>query len=218
MGIKGRKRIIGNLWFGRGDLPDQGRLPGIGLSDQPHIRQHLHLQAQIARFPRRPPRGLARCAVSTAFKPGIAQPMDTPFRHQQLVTGLDQITDQLARLQLIDARPQRHVDQQVIGGFADAVSAHARLTVPGAKQAGMAKIHQGIQTFVHHQVDTAAVTAVTAVRAAAGDIFLPPETEAAVPSFAGLDPDDCFVYEFHFPSLVICQLPVVHLTLRLITY
>ena len=55
--------------------------------------------------------------------------------------------------------------------------------------------------IVHNKDDVAALTAVTAVGAAGGDIFFPMEADLAVAALTGFDPDFCNIYKHGFPSL-----------------
>ena len=69
----------------------------------------------------------------------------------------------------------------------------------------VAKVDEGVQAFVDLGDDVAAVTAVAAVRAAARDVFLPTEADAAGAAVAGFDVDFCLIEKPHFFATCLNQ-------------
>jgi hypothetical protein len=60
-----------------------------------------------------------------------------------------------------------------------------------------AEIHQGVKRFVPNEIDTAAVTPITAIWAATFNIFLAPETQAAATTVSCFYLYAGFIDEFH---------------------
>src|SRR6185295_2209781 len=86
---------------------------------------------------------------------------------------------------------------QVLPAGAVLVLATPVLAASGAQVPRVGQIEQGGEPRVDGQDDVTAVAAITAVRAAAGDVLLAPEADAAPPAVAGFDPDSHFVHEPH---------------------
>ena len=128
--------------------------------------------------------------------------MKTATRHQQALIRLDQIANQFTGIGVVSHRPDRHDHGQIGAASPGTIGAPAVLAALGAKPPGKTVIGQGIQFGVGPQVDTAAIAAIAAVGTAEGNVFLPPEADAAVAAVAGLDPDDDLIDEFHG---VLCE-------------
>jgi hypothetical protein len=69
---------------------------------------------------------------------------------------------------------QRHLDIQVFTTFAGAIAATTTFTAFSLETPREAKIGQGIEIGVPNQIDTAAITAVTAIRTTEFDVFFAP--------------------------------------------
>jgi hypothetical protein len=82
------------------------------------------------------------------------------------------------------------------------VSTGPALTTLGLELTSHAKIGKRVQRRIGCQVYAAAMTAVTAIRAATFYVFLTAKTQATVTTVAREYPDCCFVDEFHFRILV----------------
>ena len=67
----------------------------------------------------------------------------------------------------------------------------------GAIDGMKTEIDQGVQIGGGHQIDAAAIPAVAPVGSAKGDVFFPPEADAAVAAVAGFDSNSRFVNKFH---------------------
>jgi hypothetical protein len=123
--------------------------------------------------------------------------MEAAVRDDQPLAIPDQVTDQFIGILFMHQCPDRYLDDQVFTGLAGTVSSPAVFTPPGNKLAGMTKVDQGIDGTVSFQVDTAAITTITAIRPAKGYIFLAPETDRTVATIAGTDFNGCFIDKFH---------------------
>ena len=78
-----------------------------------------------------------------------------------------------------------------VGGGKTARNRLIRLTPMG--RALMAEIDQGVDVFVGHDPDAAAVAAVTAIRPAKRDELLAAKADTAIAAITGGDQDFCFV-------------------------
>jgi hypothetical protein len=63
------------------------------------------------------------------------------------------------------------------------------------------KVDERVDAVGDLQVDAAAITAVTAIRASAGNKLLSPETQAAIAAAAGFDPHIDLIDELHRGNL-----------------
>jgi hypothetical protein len=59
------------------------------------------------------------------------------------------------------------------------------------------KINQRVQRRIASEIHTAAIAAITAIRAAQFDIFFSAKTKTAIAPFTSVNPDGCFVYKSH---------------------
>jgi hypothetical protein len=59
------------------------------------------------------------------------------------------------------------------------------------------KIHQGIYVFHGNQIHTAAITAITAVRAAQGDVFFASKTNRAITTVTRFYANFCLINKSH---------------------
>jgi hypothetical protein len=129
--------------------------------------------------------------------------MEAASGNQQTLAIPDQVTDQFFGILFMHQRPDRHLDGQILTGPAGTVSALAVFTPPGNKLACMTKVDQGIDGTVCFQINTAAITTITAIRPAEGNIFLAPETDCTVAAIAGTDFYGRFIDKFHGVTAVV---------------
>ena len=141
--------------------------------------------------------GLPRGTVGGTLETGVAQPVKAAPCHQQPLAVTHQITDQLTGILLVHEGSHGHLDDEVRTGLAGTVLAHPVLAAFRQKFTAMPEIGQGIHGAIGFKIDTAAVTAITTVRTAEGNVLLAPETDAAIPAVSGAHLDGCFVDEFH---------------------
>ncbi len=93
--------------------------------------------------------------------------------------------------------PHRYGNLDIFATASGPVAAHARLAVIGFEASLRTKVRQRVESLVADQVDTATVTTIATVRAAARNKSLATETDAAVAAVAGGDADYRFINEFH---------------------
>jgi hypothetical protein len=62
----------------------------------------------------------------------------------------------------------------------------------------VAKIDQGVERIITQEVDATAISTIAPVGPAFGDIFLAPETHAAITTFSGFNGNFGFVDKFHW--------------------
>ena len=58
-------------------------------------------------------------------------------------------------------------------------------------------VDQGVEVLVGQQIDVAAITTVATIRSPLGDIFFTAETDTAVATIPGFDPDQHFIDKLH---------------------
>src|SRR5688572_11386129 len=77
-----RKRVVGDLRFGRRDARDQRRLAGVGKTDQADIGKQLQLQPQVELFAVLTRLMLARCAVRRRREVSVAETAAAALRNE----------------------------------------------------------------------------------------------------------------------------------------
>ena len=95
----------------------------------------------------------------------------TAIGHLLALARLGQITDQLARINIVYNRPARNPDFEVVAGSAGLVSPGTALTTLGFEFAANAKIRQRIERNIRNKVDATSMTAVTTVGPASFNVF-----------------------------------------------
>lgn len=100
-----------------------------------------------------------------------------------------QVSDDKTALGVLDDRPQRHLDDEVLGILAVAEACAALAALVGGVLALITEVHQSGEVVVHDEDDVAAPAAVAAVRAASGHELLTMEAHSAVAALAGMEPD-----------------------------
>ncbi len=111
------------------------------------------------------------------------------------VAGSDQVAKEHAGRLVTDNRAGRNFQEQVRSAASVLVLAFASLAVFGRADWFRPEVQQCHQVGVGPQMDGAAVAAVAAVGAAAGDVLLPAEADAAVAPFAASHVQCRFIYE-----------------------
>lgn len=110
-----------------------------------------------------------------------------------------QVTDLLVGVDVDHHSADRHGNHLVLATLAVHLPAHAVLAALRLEAALMTEVNQGVQVFIGHQPDTAAIAAITTVRPAQRNELLATEADAAVAAITGDDLDFCLVYKFHDP-------------------
>ena len=127
----------------------------------------------------------------------IAQAAPPAFGDQQARLMRQQLADELFGIGIGHPCTHGHPDLQIAAVAAGHLFAHAVLATFRLKATPMTEIHQGIQSFVGYQIDTATLTAVTAIRTAARDVFFTPEAGGTIAAISRVYLDDDLVDEFH---------------------
>src|SRR5690606_33118362 len=94
---------------------------------------------------------------------------------------------------LVDHGARRHFKRHVHTSASGLVRPLSMRAASGLELGVKPVVHQGVVMGAGHEVHRAAISAVSAVRAASGDEFLAAEAQAAVAAVAGLDRDLYFV-------------------------
>jgi hypothetical protein len=131
----------------------------------------------------------------------VAEAAAPAARDHDLLVGRDEIAEQLSGGVLIDRRPGRYREDQVVTGPAVALRARASPAGDRPEVVGVAEVAEGRLAGVDPQIDRATPAAVAAVGAAARDVGLAPECRGAVSAVTGAHPDLDAVEEHRPDSL-----------------
>ena len=150
---------------------------------------------------------LARRAIRSRRKPGVAHAAATAFRDQDALAFPGQIGDQAVRridlrCSFGDQRPDRDGELEIGAAVAGAVRAHAVLAPLGLEFRMKSEVDQGVDVRAGDQVDRPAVSAVAAARPAARHELLAPEGQTPATAMTGLDVNVDFVYKHAVGDLV----------------
>jgi hypothetical protein len=107
--------------------------------------------------------------------------------------GIRHVFDNTAALPVPHQRTARNTDDEAFTVFAGAAFALTILPVAGGVFSFVAEIQKGRHMVVSDEYNVAAPAAVSAVRSAGGNIFLPMEGYGAVASVSGRDGDIDFI-------------------------
>jgi hypothetical protein len=140
---------------------------------------------------------LSRRPVCAALESGIAETTTAAFGDLLALSRLGQIADQLTGIDIVHDRATGNHYVQVLAGAPGLVAPRTTLAAVSPKFSGDSKVGKCVQGWLRHQIDTATMTAVTTIGAAALHEFLTTKTQATVAAVARLHPDCGFVDEFH---------------------
>ena len=87
----------------------------------------------------------------------------------------------------------RHAQDLVLAATTGTVGALAILATLGGVETLETVVDQGVQVFIGNQIHVATVTAVTAVRAAVRNVFLPAKAHTTVTTVTGIDSNLDFI-------------------------
>jgi len=161
------------------------------------VGDELQLQAQAA-LPARPPLfELGRGLVLRRGEPGVAASALAASGDGEGLFRLRQVPERQAGFLIDDDRAGRHANDGVGAVGAVLFLGLAPPAVAAAELRLGDQVQEGAQIRVRRDDHVPAVAAVAAVRPAAGDVFLPPEAHASVPSVAPPDADCGLVDEPH---------------------
>ena len=115
--------------------------------------------------------------------------------------ALFEVPEDFAGFRIADDGAHGHRDVQVLAAAAGTAVGRTPLAHLRAVGALNSKVGQRVDALGGAQQDAAAMTAITAVRAAKGHGFLAAKTGRSTPAIARLHPQICFINEFHPASL-----------------
>jgi hypothetical protein len=123
----------------------------------------------------------------------VAAAPPPPLRNEHAFAGVREVRETLASGGIHHDRAHGDIEDHVIAGFAGALRAFAVAPAIRAEEAIEAVAQQSVLMLGGDEPDAAAISAVAAGRAAARNILLAAERDAAVSAVAGLHYDFGFV-------------------------
>ena len=169
-------------------------LPALGMPSSPTSASTINSSSRVRLLARRTVGKLARRAIGAALEVDVAQAVVAALGHQQTLSVGQHLADHLFGIHVLDPGTHRDPHQQILALAPGHLAPHAVLAPLGTMVTGVTEIHQGVQSLVTHQVDAAAVAAVTAVGTTLGDVFFTAKLAAPLPPSPA---STSFVYEFH---------------------
>src|SRR5262249_24255326 len=131
--------------------------------------------------------GMARRTVGRALKMGVAETAVTAARDHRPLTHGAEVGQQCLAVFRIDLRSGRHLQHDVRALCPMSLLAHARATVLGFEGPLVAVIYKCVEAVDGRYDHATSFAAISSVRSAELDKFLPPERHAAVPAVARAD-------------------------------
>src|SRR5438093_561522 len=192
-----RERIIGDLRLGRADDGEEGRLAGIGQTDEAGVRNQLQPQPDPALLAFLAGIGVARRAVGGGFEMRVAEAAIAAFGEHEFFAELGEVMDQRFAVLIKNLRADRHFQHDRFAVGTMAILAHAIGALRRLEVLLVAIVDQRVQPVDHLDDDVAATAAIAAGWAAELDVLLAAERHAAVTTVAGADIDLCLVKAFH---------------------
>ena len=182
------KVVVCNFRLCGADGRDEGGLAHVGEADEAHIRDELQLESYLNVLA-----GHTGLCELGDLAGGGGKVCIAVAAASSLGDGdggvVGQVGDDKAALGVLDDRPQRHLDDEVLGILAVAEACAALAALVGGVLALITEVHQSGEVVVHDEDDVAAPAAVAAVRAAGGHELLTMEAHSAVAALAGMEPD-----------------------------
>ena len=208
IGVKRGEGIVGDLRLGRADRGQEGRLSGIGKSDDAGIGDELepkpdmHLLALLAGI------GVARRLVGRRLEAGIAESAIAAAQQNDAVAGRNEIRDQGLPVFVEDLRARGHGQHHFGALGAGAVLAHAVPALFRLEMLLVAVVEKRIEVGHALDDDVAAFAAVAAVGAAELDELLAAEADGAVAAVARTHIDLGGIEELHGEGLSTGCFPI----------
>jgi hypothetical protein len=178
-----------------GKAPEQARLPGIGLSHEPDIRNETQLNAQLALEP-----GLARLRetrrlVSRRCEMAIALPAPPAFEQDVFFARAHEVVEEFICVVVENGGPRWYVEDRRLPVAAVPVPSGTTGATLSMNVSGSRQVKQRSQIVADAYDYIAASAAVTAVRTALGDVLLSTEGDTAGATSTGCDMNSNFVYK-----------------------
>ncbi len=195
IGFERGERIVSDFRAGGGDDGNQCGFTSVGKTDEADVGEKFEFEAEMALFA-----GAAVFVFARSLVPGfgemlIATPAVTAVSDEHALAGSSQIGDSFAGAGVENDSADGDLQDGIFAGASRAIRALAVSAAVGAKFAIVAVAKEGVVVNVGFEKNATAVAAVAAGGAAARDILLPAEGNAAVAAVATLDKNFCFVCE-----------------------
>src|SRR5207247_6495605 len=179
---QGRERIVGELGARGRDGRDQSGLAGVGVAHQADVRKKFQLQLQPALLAARAGIASGRYAIGRGGEAGVAASTASALRHDRLLAVLGQVGEDLVRLDVFADGADGHADDVGRRRTAVAVAPFAVAAVLRDVVLLELEVEEGGKALGGLQDHVAAVPAVAAVGASMGNVLLPAEAPAPVPT------------------------------------
>src|SRR5580765_1981537 len=125
----------------------------------------------------------------------IATTAASAVRDENALAGRREVGKRCVGFAVVDHRADGNEQNHVRAGVAGTIRTFAVTATVGFEFAIVAVTEKRVVVGIGFEIDAAAIAAIAAARAAAGDVFFAAERNAAVAAVAGLDCDFCFVNE-----------------------
>ena len=173
--------VVCNFRLCGADGRDEGGLAHVGEADEAHIRDELQLESHLNILA-----GHTGLCELGDLAGGGGKVCIAVAAASSLGDGdggvVGQVGDDKAALGVLDDRPQRHLDNEILGILAVAEACAALAALVGGVLALITEVHQSGEVVVHDEDDVAAPSAVAAVGPAESDEFFAPEMSRTGPS------------------------------------
>ena len=123
--------------------------------------------------------------------------MEAALRNFLALADTGQVRQYLIGIHINHRGSHRHLEDHIFTLGTRAVTAAAGFTVFRLVAASEPVVDQRIQRLIRFHIDGTAITAVAAVRATLGNVFLAPEAQTPVASLAGFHRNGCLIDKFH---------------------
>ena len=184
-----RKRIIGNLRPGFRQSAQERALAGVGFADDADVGDDLQFEEQLSFFTFASGRMIARGAIRRRLEPRVSFARFATLGGDDLISLMRQITQDKVILGVEHQSAGGYLKNQIVAVLARFVRPAAVRAVARLPEFLMRKAREIIDAVAGDDDHAPSFAAVAAVRAAAGDVLLPPEAHAAIAAVAGLDFD-----------------------------
>ena len=208
IGLQGGEGVIGDFRPGGGDAGEEGGFPGVGESDQTHVRENLQFQDEPSLHALFARLGETRCLLGGALEMVVAVAAATAAAEDPLLSRIDHLEENLLALGILDDRSDGHLQDDVLSVLALPEAETAARPVLGADHLAVLQVDERPQLRIGPQDDVAAPAAVSAVRSAFRNILRPVQMRAPGPSVPACTENSYVVYKVtlrHF--YVFCQIP-----------
>ena len=196
IGNEGGERVVRNLGLDRRDSRDEGGFSRVGVPDDPHVGDQLQFQAEGTGFTFPAGFGPAGSLVGGGRETGIPPASPAAPGDDEPLIVLGKVSEEVSGFSVPDDCPHGHWEDEVRRASAFLVFSFSVLASFGVVKVAVTKIEEGGKLAVGLQDHVPAFSAVAAVRASPGNVFLTAKADATVSSVSGLDEDFGFIDEF----------------------